>query len=153
MQHSAGRLSVGDVRLAAATRADDQSDGRCIPTLGILRAKAVKKLGENSFFTHFLDVIPIKLPHPCHRRTICSALHKFMKPPVYVSVFVSTCQILQSKSGAEFPLCLVCGPSCRTPAPCIQAPFSQCCVNTDKEVQCELIFHTGVQTNCLSLCQ
>lgn len=116
-------------------------------------SKKKKKLRENSFFTYFLDVIPIKLPHPCHRRTICSALHKFMKPPVYVSVFVSTCQILQSKSGTEFPLCLVCGPSCRTPAHCILAPFSQCCVNTDKEVQCELIFHTGVQTNCLPWCQ
>lgn len=53
MQHSAGRLSAGGVRLAAGTRADDQSDGRFIPALGILRAKAVEKAKREQLFYIF----------------------------------------------------------------------------------------------------
>lgn len=81
------------------------------------------------------------------------------EPVIDSSVHVSLCVCLhysnsaeEVKEEAELSLCLVFGSSCWPRPPCIQAPQSQCCVNTDSRAQCERILLSGVPKETICLC-
>lgn len=97
-----------------------------------------------------------------HPLKMCHTLYKpvYLQSCTHMKHLVSrTCQRLifttqtqSRRSWRSDSLCLFFSSFCWPPAPHIQAPHSQCCVNTDSRAQCELILLSGVPINYLSSC-